>query len=560
MKKNIILSIITAFVLSACSDFLDYNENTDYTQEQVYTLTWGNAEIVQGLYQYLPGSFNDVDGAIRSSGCDESEYVWAYSGIHTYYNGTWSPMRTIDDKWATYYAAIRKCNDYLEHGTGLTWDQFKYATNYQSLMLTYKNREWEVKALRAYFYFELVKRYRNIPLVTKVLTEDEANKQVPVDFQTIIDFIVASCDEATIPTEEEPVKLPAIYDASYGSQTGRVSKVFACALKARALLYAASPLNNPDAETNPEKWIKAAEAAKMIMDSAQVWNVGLDVSFDNLLGPNNYTSKEMILAKRLGDLNYYESFNFPIGIEGGNSGNCPTQNLVDAFGMQARKTFNPDKPYENRDKRLPSSVLCNGQTTAYGQTVDIKVNGANGQPKQGATKTGYYLNKFVNNNISLTKANTTTARHSFPLFRYAEVLLIYAEAMNEAYGPSGTSGNLDITALRALNQVQARVSATLTTAAMVPAKEDLRKAIQKERMVELAFEDHRFWDIRRWKIGPETTKIKRVKITEETPGSEILKYEYYETNDRIWNDKMYFYPIPQSEIDKNKNLVQNKGW
>ena len=540
-------------LLSSCNDFLDYNENSDYDQDNIFNITWSNRDFVTGIYAWMPGGLSDVEDALRSAGCDEAEFVWQNSAVHRFTDGSWSALRLVDDKWNHYYKAIRLCNDYLENGTGKTWDEFMYDKNYEKMMRKYRNLEFEVRALRAYFYFELVKRYNNIPLIKKVLTEQEANEQVPVDFQTVIDFIVTECDEVSAEG-----KLPAIYTGDYDSETGRVSRIFALSLKARALLYAASPLNNPDAESNPDKWIKAAKAAKAVIDGAPGWNLSL-VSFGNLLGANNFREAEMILVKRLGDSNTFEAINFPIGLEGGRSGNCPTQNLVDAFDMKAGFTFDEHKPYENRDPRLAHTVLHHGGNTAYGQKADILPGGVNGLPKEGATKTGYYLSKFVNTSVSLTASNTTQARHSMPLFRYAEVILIYAEAMNEAYGPQGVAPDLGLSALDAINMVRGRagLGIDLLAADDVPSKGAFRQALRKERMAELAFEDHRFWDIRRWKIGAETTAVKRVTISKS--GDEY-SFVYNTTTDRVWDDKMYFYPIPQAEMYKNKNLRQNGGW
>ena len=553
MKRNIFYAGILTLFLFSCNDFLDYNENSDYDQNKLFNTTWSNTDFVTGIYAYLPGALNDVDGALRSAGCDEAEYVWPTSTIHRYYDGSWSAIRTVDDKWSHYYKAIRACNDYLEHGVGKDWKEFEFQKDYAKMMRKYRNLEWEVKALRAYFYFELVKRYNRIPLITEVLTEEEANHQIPVDYQTVIDFIVEECDEVA-----EEGKLPIVYDANYDNETGRVSKIFALALKARALLYAASPLNNSEAETNPIKWIEAAKAAKEIIDSAEAWNLSL-VAFDKLLGAENYKEPEMILVKRLGNTNELEKLNFPIGLEGGRGGNCPSQNLVDVYDMRIGQVFDESDPYAGRDPRLMYTVLYHGGNTAYGEQVDISLNGRNGLPQEGATKTGYYLNKFVNNSVSLTANNTTTARHSIPLFRYAEILLIYAEAMNEAYGPEGITNELNLSARSAINMVRARNGLDINelTSENVPSKEMFRLALRKERMAELAFEDHRFWDIRRWKIGPETTNIKRVSISSV---NDEYSFEYSVTSDRIWEDKMYFYPIPQSEIFKNPNLIQNPGW
>lgn len=554
MKKYIWIAGILLLSFSSCNGFLDYNENSDYDQQMVFNTTWSNEDFVTGIYSYLPGGTSDIGSALRSSGCDEAEYSWPSSGIQRYYDSSWSARNTIDDKWSTYYKAIRLCNDYLENGTGKTWEQFQYDKDYAKIMRKYKNREWEVKALRAYYYFELVKRYNRIPLITTLLSEEESNRQKPVSYQDVVDFIVKECDEVS-----KDDKLPTVYDGYYDNETGRVTRQFALALKARALLYAASPLNNPEAETNSTKWIKAAEAAKVLIDHAGKWGLSL-VPFDQLMNADNYKSAEVILAKRIGDNNDFERTNFPIGVEGGNGGNCPTQNLVDVYDLQDGKEADNDEPYANRDPRLGYTVLYQGGRTAYGKDVDLSVGGVNGLPKPGATPTGYYLNKFVNKNISLTANSTTTSRHSMPLFRYAEILLIYAEAMNEAYGPEGTDSRngLDMTALDAINQVRGRtgLNIPLLTLKDVPSKELFRKALRKERMAELAFEDHRFWDIRRWKIGPESAIIRKVTVTKENDKN-IYTYSF---SNRIWNDCMYFYPIPQSEIYKNPNLIQNPGW
>lgn len=552
MKRHIWIAGVLLAMCASCDDFLDYNENSDYDQNSVFNITWSNEDFVTGIYAYMPGALSDVDNALRSSGCDEAEFSVPTSGIHRFYDGSWSALNPVDDKWSYYYAGIRRCNDYLENGTGKTWDQFLYDKNYEKIMRKYRNLEWEVKGLRAYLYFELVKRYNRIPLVTKVLTEAEANAQKPVDYQTVVDFIVKECED--ISTDG---KLPVTYDGNYDNETGRLNRAFALALKARALLYAASPLNNPTNETG--KWVKAAEAAKALIDQADGWGIRL-VGFNELLATDNFKKAEMILIKRLGDSNTFESINFPVGLDGGNGGNCPTQNLVDAFGMKSGQTLDSAHPYANRDPRLGYTVLCQGAATAYKETLDVTYGGANGLPLEKATRTGYYLSKFVNTSVSLTAVSTTTARHSIPLFRYAEVLLNYAEAMNEAYGPVATGeSTLTLNALDALNLVRARggLDIDLLAAADVPDRTAFRLALRKERMVELAFEDHRFWDIRRWKIGAETATIKRVTVKRDGDG---YSYVYSATTNRIWEEKMNFYPIPQAELDKNPNLVQNEGW
>jgi hypothetical protein len=181
--------------------------------------------------------------------------------------------------------------------------------------------------------------------------------------------------------------------------------------------------------------------------------------------------------------------------------------------------------------------------------------GANGAPLLKATKTGYYLRKYVIEAISLSPNNISTKQHTWALFRYGEVLLNYAEAMNEVYGPEN-AGTYGMTALQAVNLVRTR--AKMPAFPLGLSKDNFRTKLQNERRVELAFEDHRFWDIRRWKIGANTTSIYGMDITKNADGT--FKYTKMQIEQRIFDTKMNLYPIPLSEIYKNNKLKQNIGW
>ena len=173
----------------------------------------------------------------------------------------------------------------------------------------------------------------------------------------------------------------------------------------------------------------------------------------------------------------------------------------------------------------------------------------------------------MNETVSLAPSNEKKKPHHFIIFRYAEILLIYAEAMNEAYGPEGMAPGegLNMTALEAIDNdhpLSARaalnqVRAAADMPAITTSGNAFTESVRRERRVELAFEDHRFWDIRRWKIGDKTKAIYCIKITMEN-GLPVYKKELLET--RNWDDKMYLYPIPQTEYYKNPNLGQNTGW
>ena len=202
-----------------------------------------------------------------------------------------------------------------------------------------------------------------------------------------------------------------------------------------------------------------------------------------------------------------------------------------------------------RDPRLYLNVICDGMNY-MNQVVEPLEGGKNGTPIEGATTTGYYLKKLMNETVSLSPVTPVTKPHHYPVFRYAEILLNYAEALNEWQGPTYTDQYCKMSALDALNEVR--------TAAGMPKytetdKDKFKALVKKERRIELAFEDHRFWDIRRWKEGNLVEKIYGVKKQNGTYQKELIQ-------NRIWQDKMYLYPIPQKETFVNDNLTQNPGW
>jgi hypothetical protein len=327
------------------------------------------------------------------------------------------------------------------------------------------------------------------------------------------------------------------------------------ALKARTLLYAASPLHNP--QGTAQKWIDAAVAAKDIINSA---TYSLEANYNAFL--NNVTSKELILERREGNQNYFEKANFPIGFEGGNTGNCPTQNLVDSYEMRTNglsisdpnSGYNPATPYAGRDPRLDLTILYN-TSTFKSKPLECWYGGANAAPKANATRTGYYLKKYVLETVSLDPNSISTRQHTWVIFRYGEVLLNYAESMNEAYGPANAS-TLGMTALQAVNLIRTRAKMPAFPAGLT--KEQFRSKLQNERRVEMAFEEQRFWDIKRWKIGDTTRDIYGMEIAKNADGT--FKYTKKLVERRVYEEKMNLYPIPLSELYKNNKLQQNTGW
>jgi len=487
-----------------------------------------------------------VDGAMRSSGTDEAVHVNNLSNVVRFTNGTWSPIQTLDTEWSSMYSGIYNVNLFLEESEGETWEDLKWNDDYEELMAQFELYPYEARYLRAYFYFELFRRYGGVPLITTLLTEEEANKVERASSDDIINFVVAECDVAID-------ALPQSYLNLVGAQeTGRATKGAAMALKARTLLYAASPLHNTNNDLN--KWEDAAQASYDIINSGIYL---LESNYDNVV--NNGKSNELIFSVRQSESVDFEKANFPIGYEGGNTGTCPTQNLVDTYEMVStglpisdpNSGYNSNFPFLNRDPRLNSTVIVNGSIWK-GQVVEVWYGGTNAEPKAKASKTGYYLKKYVIESVNLNPVNKK--RHEWVLFRLGEMYLNYAEAMNEVYGPED-AGTYGMTALEAVNMVRLRAGMPEFPSGMSAA--DFRTKLRNERRVELAFEDHRFWDVRRWKIGSETA-IKGITAALNPFGGYVYQTKDVET--RVWDEKMNLYPIPQSEIFKNSKLGQNPGW
>ena len=546
--------IVLLLVLPCSCNYLDYTETSNYTKDEIF-LEFGRVHAaLDNIYSYLPDYFLPIDGSTRACATDEAEQVLSTSSVQKFNDGSWDASNTVDDVWADMYTGIRAVNFFLVNIEGQTFPLQKYQTDYAQQQAGAAFWPYEARFLRAFFYFELVKRYHNVPLVTKVLTPEEANTVVPGSFNDVVNFIISECD-AVIPN------LPASYATAgvgYLNETGRATRGTAQALKARMLLYAASPLYNTSNDL--QKWSDAAKAAKVIIDGGLYSPLP---DYSTIL--NNLTSKELIFERRLVSAeNYFEAANFPIGYEGGNTGTCPSQNLVDAYEMKTTgldinapgSGYDPAYPYVDRDPRLAATIIYNGSAWK-GLPVQIWYGGKNAPPKVNATKTGYYLKRYVVEAVNLAEGQTTTAKHNGVIFRYGEVLLNYAEAMNEAYGPEAAGpAPLTMTALTAVNLIRTRAGMPVFSPGMSQAA--FRTKLRNERRVELAFEDHRFWDIRRWKIGNTTTAIYGVDVAKDA--SNNITYTRKLVEQRVWNDRMYFYPIPLGEIYINSKLTQNPGW
>ena len=529
--KRIYIILAAALSLCACSKFLDTRIDVFDTMDRLQTRSSTLTSFAYAYYTPMGNGFNVIDGNLFASASDEAEQAAPTSEAQTFNRGLLSAdLNPLSYKYTNCYEGIRAARFFLEYAKGgedflalnrdtstvYNPDGTIYSTEQPK---AYKrdciNLGWqraEAYIAEAYYYGELLKMYGGVPLL-----DPETGIARQASYDEVVDHIVKLIDDHLnelnldwrVALDETPENAIAdVTNWNFRDETGRWDRTSALAVKARVLLYAASPRNNPMDDV--EKWEKAAEAANDVIQMRKAvfakgfgfgegartypdWHMPVNRDYGNYFIKNNATSDtESIFLIRQAAGSAPEAANYPIGTRGGNSGVCPTQNLVDAYEYVGPEV--PD-PYANRDPRLAATIVCNGSTW-NGNVIDESKGGAYDSRVAGASPTGYYLRKFLAPNLNLVEGGSTD--HIWPLYRYAEVLLNYAEAMNEAYGPDADPKGYGMTARQALTEVRQSASTSLP-AVTATSKTDFRNAVKQERRVELAFEDHRYWDLLRWK-------------------------------------------------------------
>lgn len=569
MKLNkLFYGILCMAALSSCSDKMDYHEYTNYDEDYVKKTFGDVGGLITDIYLGLDTDFGNYSGAILGSASDEAEYAYTGNQIVDFYNGAWSPTNAKNSMWTSCYKQIANCNRYLTKFTGLTFPNLELLPDYKQEMFRYNNYQYEVRFLRAYFYFNLARQYGAVPFVEEGMINDEINSLSRTPANEIFNFIISECDAIKDLIIEDYEKLGDMALPDEPAETGRIDRLTVLALKARTALYAASPLFNTG--NDKELWHRAATANKELIDECVANGMKLTSDYQLLWSVKNYedAKDEMIYGRRANSTtNSFEKYNFPIGLENCSGGNCPTQTLVDAYEMQATglrydqvgSGYDENNPYAGRDPRFALTIATNGDTWPNWNTTPLQTyqGGANGEPLSGATPTGYYLKKYCQGSLITATSGASTAYHTWITFRLGEFYLNYAEAVYNYLGsPYATDSEFTMSAAEALNKT--RVRAGMPTVPTTLSNDEFWTKYQNERMVELAFEGHRFWDVRRWKEGDKHfSSIDQMKITLNADGSFTYTRQ---TVNRQWDDKMYFFPIPQTEKTKNPNLGQNPGW
>lgn len=549
-RSIIILFILPVFFtqVSCKKDFLERTPGVDLPEDSVFADPILASEYANYAYTFLIDDyarFNDHAGTTSQasdeavSGNLSSSVRFLNLGLYHDHSEKVASLNDISDVWEREYAGIRVANIMLSKIGDVPW------TAAQSPVRI----DGEMHFLRAFFYFELIKRFGGVPIIDHVYG---ANDDIDIPRNTYdecVSFILQDLDIA----EQE---LPADYgDSDYGRATLGAAK----ALRARALLYAASPLNNEPGDKN--KWKLAADAARAVMEMNKY---SLQDTYNDIL--NVPTSPEYIMIKIRGPRVSYDNkikdFAMSPGSGGINGQMNPTQNHVDMYEMTSGKKitdpdsgYDPQNPYANRDPRLTGNVLYNNELW-QGRRLEMWNGGKDYQTNNPIyTVTRYYCRKMWPE--AYTGTGSGTALLNFIFFRYAEVLLNYAEAQNEATGP-------DASVYDAINQIRNRTSVQMPPVAAGLTQAQMREVIRHERAIELAFEDFRWYDIMRWKIGTDVINqpVYGMNVEKNTDGSftysKVLLPSSYQ---KVFTDKQNLYPIPRTEIYKSKDILkQNPDW
>ena len=548
MKTTYIKYMVMGLFMSTIPscDILDIDPLDSYTQEDVFSDASLTKAYVHRNYT-LP--MNGWDHRALRFACDESYNNFNWNGSYTVIEGNVTPDQLGNlDIWSAYYENIKNCNLFFEN--------IDKVNN-----IDQPERDYligEATFFRAFYYMELVNRYGGVPMITKAFgLEDNDMMDVKREsYKNCVNTIVQWFDEAAN-------LLPESYS---GANFGRVTKIAALAMKSRLLLYAASPLWSAESGIT---YKQAADAAKAVIDLCGGDGNHLDPDYKGLF--LNPKSSEIIFQRLYTQEHghWFDWENTPNGW-GGYSATCVTQEMVDSYEM-ADGTM-PDKawytngttanPWENRDPRFYASIVCDGQqfrdrTIEFWVNEDGKTGGNDseyGRDNWNHSKTHYTIRKFMDE--SLLRSWSYKGKQPWIYCRLAEIYLNYAEAMF-------WDGKEDI-ARTYVNYVRERARGGNPD--IVPdvteSGDALWKRIQNERKIELAFEEHRFFDVRRWKIAEDTQvgQFHGVRITKMADGSK--KYEVVNVGNKrnFVAPNHYLLPIPNYERRKNTAIEQNPGY
>ena len=622
--RKIFLYCIIFIAFHSCkvdkAGLLDKAESGDLNEQTVFSSAIYTKQFLTDIYRRLPYGWDNEVYLDAATDDGESRPWWGWvNQIHT---GAWNPtsMPAKLQRWADYYAAIRACNLFLSKIDQVPLD----AEQYMSSEEVRERLKYEAVCLRAFYYADLVRYYGGVPIITKVLDRTSEELYSPrANLKEIKDFIVAECDAAAahLPSKQVSADYHRVGAAVAKAIKARLLLQLASPLYNSAEAGPLSPWSWGNYDAN--RWKEAADAAKDLIDfkdpitgklvSDLVYLTTTDPNYLNTR--NSYpgslkamgfyqvfvtrVNSEIILSfsKKGATTNEIDKWQLPgsMQTEGDKSYTEPTYNYAAAFEnkdgipiyltdddgqyiidpatnefkINPKANFNPQDPYANRDSRFYHSIWYQGSKFSNCIFEAWRAeDGSYGRDYQvGYAHTGLFLRKFMDpKNISTGSNNpgilSGGTSHCFPLFRLAEFVLGYAEALNE-YLPDGAD-RTDVIAQLDKVRLRSDMPDVRTTAQRngwsTTDKAAMRKFIRNERRVELAFEEHRFFDIRRWKIGEKTQRVAYVHDVLKNKTNNTFKYTVVQWEKRIYEPRHNLLPIPQSEINNNPNMVQNPGW
>lgn len=563
---NIIKTVCLAgslALLSACEDWLEI-EPKDRLGD---TTVWGSEEnadmFLNDIYNQLPHLNNETQNLDQYS---DNSYVGAewMNARTTIYTGALSPTSWIPGPWDMWkwgrqnnddakgqYERIRSCNLFITKVT-----ESDFSADYK------KERLAEARFLRAWFYHYLWMAYGGVPIITEVL---DNNVSTDIFYpretaQKTFEFIDKELDEIK---DDLPPRRS-------GSDLGRASKGAILTLKGWVELFHASELRNPGKDK--KRWEAAAATLKDVID-LQVYR--LQPTILDLWTEATNNNDEVIFDFQMSKQNggRREGLFGPVFVKGVQSswGNMqPTQELVDDYCManglpitDPASGYNKNNPYKNREKRFYQSILYDGSMW-QGEEIITRVgvgspNEIDTSSDSDVTNTGYYTRKTIDESVNgADNLQMSNGMANYIFFRYADVLLMYAEASLEAGDKPTAIEYLDMVRTRGDNMPSIN-----DTYPQGITENQLREIIRRDRRIELAFEDKRWWDILRWKIcdgenGVMNKPIGGMKI-EDTNGDGVWEYNYHEVGKRTFLPRMYYQPIPQYVIDKNPVIREQNG-
>jgi len=501
-----------------------------------------NTEDLSGRYKL--GGATDEIGFQQASGYAASPF-----DINT---GSWNPSQMpLERNWRDFYGCIRRCNMFIKNYDIIPEDLSTGGVSGRRERLL-----GEAYGLRGYYYFLLFKQWGGVPIITDVIDPGQIGSLQGITRASAEETLQQVLDDMDKAIEYLPLKQD---DANFGRFTSLVATV----VKSQVKLFWASKYWNRN--NDMVRWSEAADASREALNMALKNGHILSLSYSSLFNKPGIES-EVIWTKNSEHYECYwwDMYAMPLGYNAFNV-DGPLQEIVDDFEMKATgkvpvlgyteenkqiidetSGYDPEHPWDGRDDRFYSNILYHG-AELQGRNIDISTSGQDNIRIGSIIRTNYFTNKYLDKNHNLVTHASWTYRR-FAIMRTAELYLNYAEALNEVEGPTGRVYEL-------VNTIRTRANCIPLPTGL--GQDEMRERIRHERRIELCFENHRFWDVRRWMIAEEVDNkpVHRVEVDDD--GN--ITYPVFQI--RVFNpDKHYLFPIPQSEIDKNNMLEQNPGW